>query len=404
MEKLEPSWFEKLASTGALPTDSDEERLRRTILMILALIGSAVVPLWSLAYWSLGQTVPGLITLGFTLVSLAGVLYFLPARRDRGFRFLILALILLLPPGVHWSMGGFAASSAVIIWAFFSPLCAVMLYGPRKAVSWAIALLIVLVVSGLLEPTLQANAAEIEATAIRAFFVLNLGTVFSLFYLTMVYFVQAREAAHQRSEQLLLNILPRPVAEQLKRQPGTIAQAFDEASILFADLVGFTPLSTQMAPDKMVELLNDVFSYYDSLVEKYGLEKIRTIGDNYMVVSGVPRPRLDHAEAIAHLALEMTAYPGRQGLPESRELRFRIGINSGAVVAGVIGHKKFQYDVWGDAVNIASRMESQGVPGKIQITRQTFESLKNGFVCQPRGVIDVKGKGKMETWFLEQTA
>jgi adenylate cyclase len=210
----------------------------------------------------------------------------------------------------------------------------------------------------------------------------------------------AIERERQRSEALLLNILPREITEVLKTRSGTIAQRYPEASILFADIVGFTTLSAQMGAEEMVELLNETFSYFDSLVERYDLEKIRTIGDNYMVVAGVPRPCPDHAESLASMALGMQAYAAAPPSSGRSRPRLRIGISTGPVVAGVIGVKKFQFDVWGDAVNAASRMESQGLPGEIQVTRATYELIKDRFVCDPRGRIPVKGMGQMETWFL----
>lgn len=208
------------------------------------------------------------------------------------------------------------------------------------------------------------------------------------------------ERERQRAETLLLNILPKEVAEVLKNGSGSIAHRCEEASILFADIVGFTPLSAQMTPEEMVDLLNETFSYFDSLVEKYGVEKIRTMGDSYMVAAGVPRSRTDHAEVLAQMALDMRAYADSVRTPTKKKLQLRIGINSGPVMAGVIGHKKFQYDVWGTAVNTASRMESQGVPGEIQLTRATYELIQDEFLCEPRGSIVVKGIGLMETWFL----
>jgi class 3 adenylate cyclase len=202
------------------------------------------------------------------------------------------------------------------------------------------------------------------------------------------------EQERHKSEKLLLNILPREVTEQLKSSGGTTAQRFPEASILFADIVGFTALSARMGAEETVGMLNRVFSFFDSLVDKYDLEKIRTIGDNYMVVAGVPRPCPDHAASLAAMALEMRAYAAT--LP----LELRIGLASGPVVAGVIGTRKFQYDVWGEAVNAASRMESHGLPGQIQITAEAHELLRKGFQCRHRGRISVKGIGPMDTWLL----
>lgn len=202
------------------------------------------------------------------------------------------------------------------------------------------------------------------------------------------------------ADELLVNILPRSIAEELKYAPDkTIAQHVPEASVLFADVVNFTPLSATMTAIDLVELLNEVFSHFDTLVEQRGLEKIKTIGDCYMVAAGVPSQRDDHSGVLADLALEMQGYVrGREF--NGRKLAFRIGINSGPLVAGVIGHKKFIYDLWGDTVNIASRMESHGVEGFIQITEATYNLIKDNFICEPRGAIDVKGKGKMNVWYV----
>ena len=204
----------------------------------------------------------------------------------------------------------------------------------------------------------------------------------------------------EKSSKLLLNILPKEIAEILKNENRLVADAYPEASILFADLVGFTPLSNQLSPIEMVQLLNEVYSHFDLLVEKYGVEKIRTIGDNYMVASGVPVSRSDHAQVLAQMALGISDFMASFPPVKGKQLQFRIGINSGPLVAGVVGKKKFQYDVWGNTVNIASRMESQGIPGKIQVTRATYALIKDDFEFEVRGVINVKGKGEMETWFL----
>jgi len=204
----------------------------------------------------------------------------------------------------------------------------------------------------------------------------------------------------EKSESLLLNVLPRKIAASLKNESRLIADSFPEASILFADLVGFTPLSIQMPPTEMVSLLNDIYTHFDNLVEKYDLEKIRTIGDNYMVAAGIPTPMPNHAQALADMALDICVYASSHAPLNGKPMQFRVGINSGPLVAGVVGKKKFQYDVWGDTVNTASRMESHGVAGKIQITDATRELLKDEFACEKRGVLNIKGKGAMETWFL----
>jgi adenylate cyclase len=211
----------------------------------------------------------------------------------------------------------------------------------------------------------------------------------------------------EKSEKLLLNILPKAIADQLKEEQKIIASAIQNVTILFADIVGFTPLSARVSPIELVGLLNQMFSRFDELAERHKLEKIKTIGDAYMVVGGLPIPREDHAEAIADMAIEMQEIMSEfntckifGNIPGCDNFQIRIGINTGPVVAGVIGIKKFSYDLWGNAVNIASRMESSGEPGCIQVTDITYERLKYRYKLQPRGTIKVKGKGYMTTYWL----
>jgi PAS domain S-box-containing protein len=204
----------------------------------------------------------------------------------------------------------------------------------------------------------------------------------------------------EKSEKLLLNILPKPIAERLKQNETTIAEYFPEVTVLFADLVGFTSFSTTMSPIELVELLNQIFSGFDLICERLGLEKIKTIGDAYMAVGGLPEPRVDHAEAIAQMALDLQTEIARFNAKNNQSFSIRIGIHSGPVVAGVIGIKKFIYDLWGDTVNIASRMESHGLPWRIQVSEATYKLLEHKYLFDERGTIDVKGKGAMITYLL----
>ncbi|MEP0945648.1 MULTISPECIES: adenylate/guanylate cyclase domain-containing protein [Cyanophyceae] len=204
----------------------------------------------------------------------------------------------------------------------------------------------------------------------------------------------------QKAEQLLLNILPAPIAGELMQTKASIPQHFDEVTILFADIVGFTSLSHHLSPIKLVDLLNQIFSAFDSLAEQLDLEKIKTIGDAYMVAAGLPMPRDDHAEAIAEMALAMQQVTASFQAESGEPLEIRIGINTGVVVAGVIGTKKFIYDLWGDAVNVASRMEASSEPGQIQVTAATYERLKDRYRFERRGCIAIKGRGEMETYWL----
>jgi class 3 adenylate cyclase len=204
----------------------------------------------------------------------------------------------------------------------------------------------------------------------------------------------------ERAESLLLNVLPGPIAERLKAGEAPLADAFSDCTVLFADIVGFTPLSTRLDAADLVGVLNDIFTRFDQLAEELGLEKIKTIGDSYMVASGIPLPRDDHALAMAHMALGMREVIQSLGELHGHRIGVRIGLHSGPAVAGVIGERKFIYDLWGDTVNIAARMESHGVPGEIQVSEATYGLIKDDTEVEDRGEIDVKGKGRMRTYLL----
>jgi adenylate cyclase len=204
----------------------------------------------------------------------------------------------------------------------------------------------------------------------------------------------------EKSERLLLNILPQPIADRLKQGQGIIADSFAEVTVLFADIVGFTALSADMSPTALIVLLNGIFSTFDRLAEQHGLEKIKTIGDEYMVVGGLPTPRPDHVEAVADMALDMQREIGEFTVDGQQPLHIRIGIHVGPVVAGVIGQRKFSYDLWGDTVNIASRMASHGLSDHTQVTTAVYEQLQDQYVFESRGIIQVKSKGEMVTYFL----
>lgn len=215
-------------------------------------------------------------------------------------------------------------------------------------------------------------------------------------------YLEQLQIEREKSERLLLNILPEPIADRLKQGESVIADSFPDVTVLFADIVGFTKLSAHVAPRDLVIVLNEIFSTLDQLAEKHGLEKIKTLGDAYMVVGGLPTPRPDHAEAIAEMALDIQ----REIAPffklerDDKPLRVRVGIHTGPVVAGVIGTRKFSYDLWGDTVNTASRMESHGLGGRIQVSVTTYERLRDKYLFEERGMIQVKGKGEMMTYFL----
>lgn len=296
---------------------------------------------------------------------------------------------------VQYVMGGYAYSGDMMAWSIAIVMVAALVLSPRTTLIVGAVFIAVAVAFGFAEQSLEASRSAPDPTLTSLLFVFILTGVIGLLLLTFMTLHGRLMHERRRAERLLLNVLPAEVANELKLRGETRARHFDGISVLFADIVGFTPMSAEMEPEEMVGRLNEVFTHFDTLAESYGVEKIRTIGDNYMVAAGVPTPRPDHAEALCAMALDMLDYADRG------PLSFRIGINSGPAVAGVIGTRKFQYDVWGDTVNTASRMESHGEPGRIQITEATYRLIRDRFAATSRGPVDIKGKGTLTTYWLE---
>jgi guanylate cyclase len=382
---------------GVDGSDSDETRLRKRLAVVLFAGTLPLTLLWSAIYLAVGAPIAAAIPGFYTVFTPINTAIFARTRNFRFYRFTQLLLILLLPWLVALSLGGFKQSSVVIIWAALCPLGSLLLEDLRSTSFWIVGFAVLLILSAALQPVLSLTA--LPEPFVTWFFALNIGAVITITFGLLYYFVGRRNFFQQQAEMLLLNILPKEISEALKTQQRTIADQYPAVSVLFADVVGFTPMAAKMTPKELIDLLNEVFLCLDSLVEKYDLEKIKTIGDCYMVASGVPRSRADHATALVDLALDMQAAVAHTRFG-GRQLAFRIGINSGPVVAGVIGRKKFTYDLWGEAVNLASRMESHGRTRCIQITRSTYELVKDAFYCQAIGIIDVKGAGQMEVWHV----
>lgn len=391
---------------GWKENDTPEIRLEKAILVSSTLLLILATGLYGLVFLIFQEYAASLISFSFSLFALACLIYIKQTCSYRKPLILLNLLGILLPFFHTLILGGIWNSGAVIIWSLMVPLGALIFFKHKHAIWVWMAFLGLLAASALLHPLVEAPN-NLPPALIRGFFVLNVGSVSSITLIVLSYFIRQKDEAYrllrieeEKAENLLLNILPKEIAAILKDREQTIADHFDGASVLFADLVGFTPLTAHLAPVEMVKLLNEIFSHFDNLVEKHHVEKIRTIGDNYMVAAGVPRSQPDHAHRLAEMALEMQNYIHEHWNDREFPIEFRVGINSGPVIGGVIGRKKFVYDVWGDAVNIASRMESQGVPGQIQITRDTYELICGDFICEPRGSVQVKGRGEIETWFL----
>jgi len=406
--------IERVGRAGALPQDSDELRLRKASLVLSSLLITVLSFVWVTLYFIKGLPGSAVIPLTYQCVSIASIVLFLRTKRFRLFRTSQLLMMLILPAALQWSLGGFVPSSGVILWSFTAPLGALLFAGTKESAPWFVAFVAITVALGVADPHLVSRATVIGRPLIVSLFVLNIAGVTFTCFMMLRYFVGQRERAlvaldtehrnlvqeQERSERLLLNVLPAPIAARLKASPGVIADGFADVTVLFADIVNFTPLSDRVSPDQLVRLLDGLFTDFDALVERYDLEKIKTIGDAYMVAGGLPVERPDHVQAVAEMALEMNATVARNAASIGDGLSLRIGIDTGPVVAGVIGRKKFIYDLWGDTVNTASRMESHGAPGRIHVTARTRDRLADSFEMECRGEIQIKGKGSMTTYFL----
>jgi adenylate cyclase len=390
---------DRALSIGADPRDTADERFRKRLLVGVALVILPFGFLWGCLYWAVGEHAVALTPWAYVTGSAISLVVF---ARTKDFTFLRTAqllLILVAPAAGTVMLGGLRESSSVILWSLFAPLGALVFDRPGRAWAWFAAFVATILLALVLSEVVRPNGADLPEGFVRTFDVLNIVVVSFVAMLLLVTFRRGRDAAQARVEALLVNVLPADIAQRLQSDPNSIADHFDEASILFADVVDFTPLSSLLDAREVVGLLDRLFTSFDELVDRHGVEKIKTIGDCYMVAAGVPRQRPDHAHALARLAIEMREC-AKRCLPDSHDLRLRIGISSGPVVAGVIGRRRFLYDLWGDTVNMASRMESHGTPDEIQITRSTWELLDDAFVTEPIGLVDVKGKGEIETWRL----
>jgi guanylate cyclase len=353
-----------------------------------------VAVLAALFFW-FGEPAAGWVEVGIAFFYVVAWVFFVTTGSTRG-TFVILSVVSVIGIAVvHLTMGGYANSGAILMWGIPMTTVAVLLLNRREALVVGGTIAALAIVFGFLEQTLQASRPPPDPTLPAVLFPYTLVAVIVLVVPVISLLVSRLSFERERAEGLLLNVLPAEVASELKETGATVTRRFSSISVLFADIVGFTPMSAEMEPNEVVDQLNEVFSHFDALAVQYGCEKIRTIGDAYMVAAGVPTPTEDHAHAISSMALEMLEYA------RTTPLSFRLGINSGPAVAGVVGTSKFQYDIWGDTVNTASRMESHGEPDRIQITETTYRLIRDSFETTLRGPIQVKGKGSLTTWYLD---
>ena len=398
--------IERLTLVGADPHDGEDLRARKALLVLISVLILPVAALWGALYLAFGSPV-GVVPLVYFAILLGAIVVFSRTRDFSTFLRVGQVDILLAPTLSMIPLGGFLYSGGVGFWGILAPLGALVFSEVRSAARWFVAFVVVFLGSGFAGEVIGPIWSPLPRWFTSTMLALNIAVGGAIVFTLLAVFASQRRTAlaalrleQAKSENLLLNILPRSIADRLKVQTQLIADQFESASILFADVVDFTPWSERLPPAEVVGYLDHLFTHFDELAERYGLEKIKTIGDCYMVAAGVPTPRPDHAQALALMALDMLEAIRTADQVAHLGLELRVGINSGPVVAGVIGRKRFLYDLWGDAVNTASRMESHGTPGRIQVTRETYELLTGEFELEPRGPIAVKGKGEIEAWYL----
>lgn len=409
---------ERLRTAGITDTDTEETRIRKTLLVFATGLLCVASVVWLLLYRELGPDFSSTAPLVFQILLVGNLAWYLRSGNFELFRATQLSIILFFPFAAQWMIGNFITASGISLWGVLAPIGAVLIIGVAESVAWFVAFLALMTMSGVFDYFLADSVAGTHRVSIRTsvvFFGLNFIGVSSIAYILLRYSARERDRiqarlkeAHallqveqERSEKLLLNILPAPIATRLKNNDQTIADGFADVTVMFADIVNFTHVAEGLTPQAVFSMLNRIFSSFDELAEKHGLERIKTIGDAYMVAGGInDSGGSTYSQAIAAMALDMMDVLHTDFNVNQQHLEMRIGIGSGPVVAGVVGKKKFIYDLWGDTVNVASRITSESTPGGIHVDRNTHARLYDDFEFGPSRVVNVKGKGEMTVFQL----
>jgi adenylate cyclase len=392
--------WRRLLDIGADPADDADLAVRKRTAMgtLLALVATGFV------YVIIGLATDRPLVIVFAVFQMSAqvvnLVYFSRSKRLEPVVWTLIAVGLIVIFSGIVTLGGLNGSAGNVVWGIIAPLGAILLVSGRAGLPVYVGLVAVVLLGIVLDPIIPKDQAIPHGQAVVAMAVNVLGA--ALVSLGLVRYIDGqRLAARRESDALLRNVLPESIADRLKHGERVIADHFDEASILFADVVDFTPFAEARSPQETVAVLNDLFTEFDRLADQFGLEKIKTIGDAYMVVAGVPEHRDDHAGVLVEMALAMHRHVEQHAAVFGRRLQIRTGIASGPVVAGVIGQRKFAYDLWGDTVNTAARMESSGLPDRIQVTDATCRLLAGHYPFQRRDGVEIKGKGVMTTWTLD---
>lgn len=418
------SWLQRLRGRIIAEDDSEHEKLKKSLAIFACGLMGFGSMLWLAIYQAMGIKFSSTVPLAYVTVSAVSFGIYVWNRNFGMFRTVQASLFLFVPFVMQWSIGSYVSSSGVMLWALLAPVGIMIFQGARQSLPWFFAYLVMTATSGFFDYYLGTGAQSgVSMQSIAVFFTLNFVAISVIVFLLISYFVGQRDVLEaelakqnnllkweqERSERLLLNILPGPIAERLKDRQSVIADGFADVTVMFADIVDFTHLSGKMSPRFLVAMLNQLFSHFDTLAEKYGVEKIKTIGDAYMVAAGLDshyravkkgEPELDYSDSVVSMAIEMRDYVASLTSERVAGLQIHVGISSGPVVAGVIGTKKFIYDLWGDTVNLASRVTDVARAGVILVDVATHMRLRNLYDFEGPFTFNLKGKGDIEAYVV----
>ncbi len=395
-----PEGLRRLAGIGFAPEDGPDLRARKGLQIVMAAASLPAIAVLALGLHRFVGPAYATSPLAYCLLTAAMLARVAWTGDQATFRWAHPLLVVLLPYALQWHLGGFESSGATMLWSMVGVAAAIMFLSQREALAAIAGFLLLVLLAPLREIGSGFAPSPVPAPVRTALFVFNVLGCSGFVFLSLSWHLTRARRERSRSERLLRNILPAAAAERLKRGETVIADQAPEATVVFADLSGFTELSARLAPEELVAILDDAFARFDAETERLGVEKIKTMGDGYMAVAGVPGSVPDHAARAADLGLAMLAAVEAMNRERGTRLSLRVGLHSGSLVAGVIGRRKFAYDLWGDTVNTASRMESHGVPGRVHATRATADRLAASHRVELRGTIEVKGKGPIETVFV----
>jgi guanylate cyclase len=390
--------IQRLIGIADAPTDDDDLRLRKRVGVVAAYV--LILLSLQLPVLSGGLPLSWAVAVALPAVNAANLLVLARTKRFERYMAVLATSILLVAIAVEVALGGLNGSSAAIIFGYLAPVLALLGLGPRRATAWFVGFVGILVAAIMLDPVVSSRIDPEPYPRRLAFYAANLLVPLGVTFAMLRYTDLRRRAAEARSEEVLTNAIPAAISQRLKRGETRIADTYPATTVLFADLAGFTPWARETDPDVVVAFLDDLFSRFDALADRHGVEKIKTIGDAYMAVAGAPEPSPDHASAALELARAMLGAVAEARDRSSVPLGLRVGLASGAVVGGVIGERRALFDLWGDTVNTASRMQSAGLPDRIQVARSTRELLANRYAFDEREPIEVKGLGPMTTYLL----